>query len=533
MEKDLKFYPNKKNTLPKDEILGVIGICGVVGNLMARVLLDQGYQVIGTDIHSQDNCDYIYTLKKYDLPVYLGSHPDIFFESAKSIIPPPSLPEDSELFQKIKQSKAEILDVNDILSIFPPNKPVITITGTNGKTTSTQLLFHIAQQSGMIPTDHGFKSLQGNKEYMPSLQARLKGDVAVLEVGSTGRSGDLKFAIGRCQPNCGLLTNINPDHLDEEQDFLHYARIKGELMEVLMDKKLVINTDDPTVWGLIEQVEYQGEVSKFGVKVATSKKSNKMCWCGEELEIEETISGMGYYNCECGLSQPEPDYYAYDIKENSFMLHTPQGNHEILLQIKGLHNVYNALGSIVVAIEFLNIPIEDVKSAVKSFKGVEGRLEYIQNYNGKDIIVDYAHNPSGVETVLQELAKKYPRMAVVITISSESGIKGDEEILLRSYNMADYTIPASFYSNKAAEKYMSSKKIILTEVKPSEFRQGTLGATPEQVMEGFKIALDCDVDAIILLGEAAFKSKEIIFDYLNQIKITEKNKKNMGEQDVH
>jgi UDP-N-acetylmuramate--alanine ligase len=468
------------------------------------------------------------------MKLYLNEHPESFFQSSTYLIPPPSLPHDSGLYQKIRDSGDHIIEVDELLSIISPEKPVITITGTNGKTTTTQLLYHICQCNGLNPTEHGFKSMQGNKEYMPSLQARLSGDVAVLEVGSTGKAGDLKFAIGRCQPDCGVLTNINPDHLDEDQDFLQYARIKGELMEVLMDKKIVINTDDPTVWGLVDQVGYQGEIIKFGVKDPYTKTSHKKCWCGEDIIIEETISGMGDYKCECGLKRPQADYLASNVHENGFTLLTPHGNYEVKLKIKGLHNVYNALGSIIVALEFLKIPIEDVIAAVESFEGVAGRLEYVTEYMGKDIIVDYAHNPSGVETVLRELNKTYPKIAVVITISSESGIKGDEEILDISKNISDFTIPASFYSHKAAEKYMSSNKIIRTDIEPTQFREGTLGANSQQVISGLKKAIECDVDAVIFLGEAAFKNKKQISTCINQLyKDQLKNKKKIGEQNVH
>ena len=100
-----------------------------------------------------------------------------------------------------------------MLNIFKPKKPVICITGTNGKTTTTTLLKHICRHAGLKPTEHGFRNLQGNIDYIPPLQARLSGDVAVLETGTFGKPGDLKIMVERCEPECGIVTNINPDHL--------------------------------------------------------------------------------------------------------------------------------------------------------------------------------------------------------------------------------------------------------------------------------------------------------------------------------
>jgi UDP-N-acetylmuramate--alanine ligase len=522
----------------QENVFGVLGVCGIVGNLAARVLMDHGWKVMGSDLQSSENCQYMYTLEDYNIPIYLSGHPKEFFKKSNYLIPPPSLPKDSETFRKL-ESSGKILEIDDIIKDIKPGKPVICVTGTNGKTTTTHLLKHIAQVAGLKTTEHGFKSLQGNIDYIPPLQARLNGDVAVLETGTEGIPGDLKFTVEKCKPSCGVMTNINPDHLSPEADFFRYARIKGELLEELQNGMAVINCDDPTIWGLLKEVDYPGRVITFGVDDHPARISSKKCWCGEELLLGETISGVGYYRCICGLERPQPDYRATNITPNSFLLHTPHGTHSIKMGIMGLHNVYNALGTIVVALEFLKIPIDPIKKALETFKGVPGRLEYVKSSPNTDFIVDYAHNPSGVETVLQELKKIYPKIAVVITISSESHEYGDLEILEKALELADFIIPASFFSRKASEKYITRKKIITTDVEPVEFREGTLGATCDQVLEGLKKATACNVDAIVCIGEAAIKYKDEINTYLSSKynkNFTENKKRRLkinGEHHVH
>lgn len=531
---------NKDNSgaesAPSTDIYGVIGVCGVVGNLVARVLMDRGLNVTGTDIQSDAECQFKYTLQDYNLPLYFGRHPESFFNESNYIIPPPSLNRSSDLYKRIdenvKSGAIKVLDVEDVIKIIKPDKPVLCITGTNGKTTTTTLLKHICSHAGLKPTEHGFKDLQGNIDYIPPLQCRLKGDVAVLETGTFGNPGDLKFILKRCHPSCGIITNITPDHMHKNQDFLNYARIKGEFVEYLRDKMLIVNADDPTVWGLIKssysqkdhdtsqekftgKVDVPGEIITFGVDCRTSTRSSKICWCGRDISLEETISGMGYYHCLCGLERPQPHYLATDIKEGSFILHTPDEVVQINMPIMGLHNIYNALGAIAAAKEFLKIPLNQIISSIESFKGVPGRLDLIGQVKGKDIIVDYAHNPGGAETILQELKKIHGNIAVVITVSSESGEKGDMDILKRSLKIADFIIPASFYSRKAADKFLNanptySGKIILTSTYPQEFKNGTLGANQEQVINGLEKAVQCDVSAVVCIGEAAFKYKEFI-----------------------
>ena len=133
-----------------------------------------------------------------------------------------------------------------------------------------------------------------------------------------------------------------------------------------------------------------------------------------------------------------------------------------------------------------------------------------------DVVLDYGHNPAGIETVLRELKKVYSKITVVITVSSESGELGDEEILEKALKIGDFIVPASFASRRAAEKLdnnISSGKIIFTDLYPVKFQRGTLGATADQVLEGVKKGLECDAQALICLGEAAFKYKENILKW--------------------
>ncbi len=511
----------KEKSTHLSDIYGVIGVCGIVGNLVARVLLDHGFQVIGTDIKSEDECGFKYTLEDYKLPIYFKNHPETFFSSSKYIVPPPSLSKDSELFEKIKGSrlngKSKVLEVDELIKRIKPDKPVICVTGTNGKTTTTSLIKHICYHVGMVPVEHGFKDLQGNVEYIPPLQCRLKGDLAVLETGTFGIPGDLKKILERCDPSCGIVTNITPDHIHKDGSFLNYALIKGEFVDYLKDKQLILNADDPTEMGLIKSSQPSGNIITFGVDCKPSNEKQKKCWCGRDLSIKETISGMGYYNCECGLKRPQPHYLATKIKMKSFTLQTPEETLDVTLRINGLHNIYNAVGAIAVAVESLNIPLRSIISAVESFEGIPGRLDHLGTYEDKDVIIDYAHNPAGVGTVLQELKKSYQKIAVVITVSSESGESGDMEILNESLKIADFTIPSSFYSRKAAE-LTESNKIIFTKASSDKFKEGTLGATLKQVLEGLKKGLECDVDAVVCLGEAAFKYKKEIYKDIHRVK---------------
>ncbi len=482
---------------------GVIGICGANGNLVARILNERGFNVIATDSSSEKNCRFKNLPE--DIEVFYGENPPEFFEKSDYIIPPVSLSRDSEVFNK----NIPVLELSDIIEMFDADKPVFGITGTNGKTTSTTLLKKIAYDNGITPAEHNLENMQGNAEYIPILQSRLSGDVGILEIGTFGVPGSVsRIALnsGLCS---GLITNITPDHLTG--GFMEYAHVKGEFIKALDGKQIIVNGQDPTIMGLLK--DFKGEVITFGVDGEITGVNTKECVCGSKVEVKEIISGSGYYLCDCGLTNPQLDYVAanIDLANKTFDLHFKDGKLKVKMLLDGIHNVYNVVGVIIAAHEFLGLSYSKILDSVAGFSGVSGRMEKVAAVDGKDIIVDFAHNPAGVETVLREFKKLYGDITTVITISSESGFSGDIEIFNKVLEFSKYVVPASSASQKIARSRIDelSDKVVLNSV--DDFvKTGTLGATFEEVQKGIKQALDLDCDKIIVIGEAGVKFKNCV-----------------------
>ena len=242
----------------KDTTFGVIGICGANCNLVARILKDRGFDVIGTDMASANDCRFKKSLEGYDIEVFYESHPEEFFEKADYIIPPISLPKTAKVFDIIQEKNIPVLEVSDIIDIFKVNKPVFGITGTNGKTTTTTLLKKIAYDNNIVPVEHNLEKMQGNAEYIPILQSRLNGDVGILEVGTFGVPGTIERIVGNSQLSSGLITNITPDHLNDLGSFMEYAHVKAEFIKGLNGKQLIVNGQDPTIMGLLRELNFAG-----------------------------------------------------------------------------------------------------------------------------------------------------------------------------------------------------------------------------------------------------------------------------------
>ena len=497
------------------ERFGVIGVCGANGNLIARILKERGYEVSGTDLTSLKDCRFSDALEGYDIELYYGETPDEFFEKADYVVPPMSLSKDSAIFRKINK----VYELTDLINDLRPDKPVFGITGTNGKTTCTALLKKIAYDNGIRPCEHNLEKMQGNAEYIPILQSRLNGDVAILEVGTFGVPGTVKRTVGLSDIEMGLITNITPDHLGDLGSFMDYAHVKAEFIEGLKGKKLIVNGHDPTVMGLLKELDFDGELITFGVDWTFEKANPKECVCGSEINVKETISGSGYYFCRnCGLTTPQVDYIAtnVDLAGRSFDIHTPSGKLEVEMSVDGLHNVYNITGVIIAAHEFLGLPFDKILDSVKTFTGVEGRMEKVAVINDKEIYVDYAHNPAGVQTVLDQFKKLYGDFTCVITVSSESGYEGDLAIFDNALEFSKYVVPASAASQKIAalkiEEDLSLKDKILFDSIDEFEKKGTLGASYDEVKDGLAKALGTECKVIVAIGEAATKFKSCVDD---------------------
>ncbi len=529
----------------ENKTFGVIGVCGVVGNLVARILMDRGYSVIGTDISSKEDCRFYSSFEGYDIEIFFGGHPEEFFKKIDYIVPPPSMPKNAKVLELASNHGIKVIELGDIFNLFTPEKPVMCIGGTNGKTTTTTLLKHLAYSAGIRPCEHNLKGMQGNNEFIPSLQTRLNGDLAILETGTDGTPGGLKSIIDLTHANFGILTNITVDHLQDPHEndetdfitrsFLEYAKVKGELVKGIEENNgiLIYNSDDPTIVGLFNEIDFNGDAISFGLEDEPCRVSTKPCWCGRDIEINELISGCGTFECECGIRYERPMYLAKNIslEERRFTLESPEGETDFTIALDGLHNVYNAVGAIIAARKFLNLSDAEIQKGLSTFQGTAGRMDIVAKVNGRTIMVDYAHNPAGVETILREVSKIYGDTTVVITITSESGHEGDIEILEKALDNVKYIVPASHDSRLVVDELLACAKegkadfdyetlvntFVFTEASPEQASKFTLGASAEQVVEGVKAALKTDSNIIIVLGEAGFKFESGIEDYCNSL----------------
>ena len=253
---------------------------------------------------------------------------------------------------------------------------LVGITGTNGKTTTTYLIESVLNHAGIASGVMGtINTRYKGKEITSTLTTpgpvdlfemlnlmRIAGvQACVMEVSSHALDQD---RIAGLTFEYALFTNLTQDHLDYHKDMETYFLAKKRLFEVYLGGKAIINIDDT-----------------YGARLA------------------ETLKGAITYGFrKDALIHP----LSMDNSADGLTLHiaTPAGRISIRSALKGEMNAYNIMSAIGVCRAF-GIPNEIIAKGIEALKGVPGRMESVENTNGLNIIVDYAHTPDALHTVLK------------------------------------------------------------------------------------------------------------------------------------
>ncbi len=287
----------------------------------------------------------------------------------------------------------------------------VTVTGTNGKSTTSGLISHIFEESKftLVNNVKGANMLTGvaNAFALKVLPFK-KYDYAVIE----SDEAYLTKLYDDFNSDILVVTNLFRDQLDRYGELSTTASFIQNAIDKNKELKLILNADDPLVTNFgkgreavyygFEEVEICSNVHSASSNAPTEVFS---CLCGEELKYNKQFFAQeGHYCCEhCGYKRPEPDYKGYvkiysDYSEMKIV--APNGhNYEFRVNLVGLYNAYNALASICCGLE-AGISYDVIKSAVFSYKSIFGRAER-KIINGHDTLIQLIKNPTGASEVLK------------------------------------------------------------------------------------------------------------------------------------
>jgi UDP-N-acetylmuramoylalanine--D-glutamate ligase len=318
-------------------ILGA-GESGTGAALLAKV---KGYDVFVSDAGVIKD-KYRDDLVRHKIDFEEGGHTEEKVLNANLIIKSPGIPENAPIVAKVKQAGIELIDEIEFGFRFLNGK-VIAITGTNGKTTTTLLTYHLMKAAGFSVT------LAGNVgESLARKIAFDNYDWYVLEISSFQLDGTKKF-----KPTIGILLNITPDHLDRyDYKLENYSTSKFRLIQNMDEHDhFIYYADDATI------------TSAMAVRKISAKQ------IPVTLKHTDQVS-VGYDGTQMNFSLEE----SFSIKQSETTL-------------KGSHNLINTM-SAVTAVFLAGGKVKAIRKGLKTFKNAPHRLEPVAIINGVDFIND-------------------------------------------------------------------------------------------------------------------------------------------------
>lgn len=287
---------------------------------------------------------YIDMLNQHGIPFEEGGHTESLIISADEVVKSPGIPPTAPIVKKIASKNIPIISEIEFAGRYTDAK-MVCITGSNGKTTTTLLTYHILKNAGLNV------GLAGNVGQSLALQvANGDHDVYVIELSSFQLENMYRF-----HANIAVIMNITPDHLDRyDYKFQNYVDAKFRILQNLTgNDAFIFWNDDPVIKAQLKQVETEAKLFPFTE------------------------------HCEEGTA-------AYVDAEDELILNTP-GNKLSMpradLALNGLHNLFNSMAAGLSA-GLLDIRKEDIRKALSDFEGVAHRLEPVRMLDGVRYIND-------------------------------------------------------------------------------------------------------------------------------------------------
>lgn len=318
----------------------------------------------------------------------------------------------------------------DILPWFSrqPRRGTVMVTGTNGKTTTNNMLAQILSSSGyrVLANWEGANLITGVTTAFiraSNLWGKIDCDYALLEVDEAA----FPVVSRRVHPHTVVVTNFFRDQLDRYGELDTTIRMVQVSLEKMGEVKLVLNADDPLVAQLKQKTGqkavFYGLASQEGnVDMGADAREAKFCpFCGACLHYNSyNYSQLGEYTCPgCKFRRPEPDVKATRVEKQGDLF-TGVVSHQghtfnLMVPAEGIYNFYNALAALSTSM-LLGIEPAAAVGVLRNYVPATGRMERF-TYNGKPVLLNLVKNPTGFNQALTILLNQERVQDVLIAIN--------------------------------------------------------------------------------------------------------------------
>ena len=308
---------------------------GIGAAVLAKV---KGQEVFLSDCGKIKD-SYAEELRKWDIPFEEGRHSEELILGADEIVKSPGIPETAPMIQKLRSAGKHIVSEIEFASRYD-NAKKICVTGSNGKTTTTSLIYYLLSNAGLNV------GLGGNigKSYAYKV-ATEQHDYYVLEISSFQLDDIYDF-----KPDIAIITNITPDHLDRyDNNFENYIRAKFKITKNLSkDDCFIFDSDDEITIRHLDDIVLRCKKLPFS----------------QEKELEQ-----GAF-----------------LREDKIVLRVEKDETELYLKelaLGGRHNVYNSMAAALAA-KAMDIDNKVIRESLATFQPIEHRLEPVLSI--KDVL---------------------------------------------------------------------------------------------------------------------------------------------------
>lgn len=343
-----------------------VGIGGIGMSGIAEILLSQGFNITGSDLHKSEITD---RLENLGIKIYEGHSPD-YLKNADLVVYSSAVTLDNPEVKAAIERKIPVIKRAEMLAECMRMKYGIGIAGTHGKTTTTSMVGLVLTEAGIDPTI----IVGGKLHSLGGTNARLgKGDYIVVEADEFDRTF-LKLT-----PVIAAITTLEREHLDTYKD--------------LDDLKSAFT-------------EFANKVPFFGFVVL----------CLDEPALQDIIPSINKKIITYGIS-PQADIRAVNISHYKNLseftvLYKGEELGKIRLNVPGIHNVKNSLVAVTIARE-MGVDFSIIKKALESFSGVYRRFE--KKYDEDVMVVDdYGHHPTEIDVTLDGIRRGWNRRLVAV-----------------------------------------------------------------------------------------------------------------------
>jgi UDP-N-acetylmuramate--alanine ligase len=377
-----------------------VGIGGIGMSGIAELLLNIGYKVSGSDSSSSD---ITRRLKRLGGIIFKGHSAEQIL-GADVVVTSSAIGPGNPEVVAAGQGSIPVIPRAEMLAELMRLKYSVAIAGAHGKTSTTSIIASVLGKGGLDPT----VVIGGKLKSIDSNALLGEGDYIVAEADESDGSF-LKMS-----PTIAVVTNIDREHLDFYRDLT-------AIKEVFLS--------------FIDKIPF------YGLAVL----------CLDNEPIQDIIPNIQKRFTTYGMST-QADFQAKDVvfeglKSRFHVYHLGTWLGEILLNLPGIHNVYNSLASIAVGME-LDISFDVIKSALQTVEGVQRRLEIKGEKKGVTVVDDYGHHPTEIKITLQAARESWPHRRVVVVFQphrySRTQALFDE--FTRSFYQSDLLVVLPIYA---------------------------------------------------------------------------------------